>query len=346
MSDDDQLPIPAQQAKRLFAPWASTPALILAVSGGPDSVALMWLAARWRRSLKFGPTLTVVTVDHGLRSESAREAREVKRLAALLDLPHRTLRWAGDKPKNGLPAAARAARYALLADAARKVGAVHVMTAHTGDDQAETVLMRMARGSGLAGLSAMSAESERDGIRIVRPLLQVAKSQLIATLVKAKLGFAIDPTNTDPSFTRPRLRALMPTLAAEGMDSRNLQRLAARMARADAALDMMTDGAERFLALRNPGRSPEAIDAVAFLGLAEEIRVRLLLRMLNDVGHEGPAELGKVEGLSAAMELAMKSGGNGILLKQTLAGAVISLTRTRLKIAPAPPRRAAMRQRP
>lgn len=346
MSDDDHLPITAQRAKQLFAPWARAPALIIAVSGGPDSVALMWLATRWRRSLKRGPALTAVTVDHGLRSESAREARDVKRLAATLDLPHRTMRWTGDKPKRGIPAAARMARYGLLADAARKAGAVHVMTAHTRDDQAETVLMRMARGSGLAGLGAMSTETGREGIRIVRPLLQISKSQLIATLDKAKLGFVVDPTNADTNFTRPRLRALMPGLAAEGMDSRTLQRLAMRMARADAALELMTDGAERFLALRNPGRAPEAIEAAAFLGLADEIRVRLLLRMLNAVGHEGPAELGKVESLSSALEKAMQRTGNGILLKQTLAGAVISLTRTRLKIAPAPPRRTAEHNRP
>jgi tRNA(Ile)-lysidine synthase len=346
MADDDQSPISAQQAKQLFARWASAPALVLAVSGGPDSVALMWLAARWRRGLKRGPALTVVTVDHGLRSEAAAEAREVKRLAATLDLPHRTLRWTGDKPKTGLPAAAREARYALLADAARKAGAGHVMTAHTRDDQAETVLMRMARGSGLSGLSAMAAQTDRGDIQIVRPLLQLSKSQLIATLRKARLGYAVDPTNTDPHFTRPRLRALMPDLASEGMDSRNLARLAARLARADEALELMADGAERFLALRSPGLVPEAIDAVAFLGLAEEIRVRLLLRMINDVGHEGPAELGKVETLSVAMEQAMATRGDGILLKQTLAGAVISLTRNRLKIAPAPPRRSVSRKRP
>lgn len=346
MSDQDHLPISAPQAKQLFARWASAPALILAVSGGPDSVALMWLAARWRRGLKRGPDLTVVTIDHGLRAEAAREAREVKRLAKSFDLPHRTLRWTGAKPKTGLPAAAREARYALLAGAARKIGAIHVMTAHTRDDQAETVLMRMARGSGLAGLSAMSVESERDGVRIVRPLLQVPKSRLVATLDRAKLGYAVDPTNTDANFTRPRLRGLMPALAAEGIDARNLHRLAARMARADAALDLMADGAERFLALRNPGRSPEAIDADAFMGLAEEIRVRMLLRMIDAVGHEGPAELGKVESLSQAMEQATQAGGNGILLKQTLAGAVISLTRNRLTIAPAPPRRSTTRKRP
>src|SRR5712664_3534987 len=141
-TDDDHSPISAQNAKRLFAAWKDAPAIVLAVSGGPDSIALMWLAARWRSALARGPRLIAVTVDHGLRPEAAREAREVKRLARLLDLPHRTMRWTGLKPKAGLPAAARTARYRLLAQAARTSGATHILTAHTRDDQAETLLDR------------------------------------------------------------------------------------------------------------------------------------------------------------------------------------------------------------
>ncbi|MEH2475298.1 tRNA(Ile)-lysidine synthase [Nitrobacteraceae bacterium AZCC 2161] len=339
MPDDDDSPISARHAKQLFADWTSAPALILAVSGGPDSIALMWLAARWRRALKRGPDLIAVTVDHGLRPEAAREARDVKRLATSLELPHRTLRWIGAKPKTGLPAAAREARYRLLAKAARAGGATHVLTAHTRDDQAETLLMRMARGSGIAGLAAMARQSERDGVVLARPFLSVPKAQLIATLRKAKVEFAIDPTNHDPHFARPRLRALMPALSAEGFDSRNLARLATRLARANAALELLVDGAERFLALRGEGESSDGIDAKAFAALAEEIRVRLLLRMINKVGHEGPAELGKVETLLSAMDKAMAVGGKGIRLKQTLAGALVSLTQDRLQIAPAPPRR-------
>ena len=118
MPDDDHSAISAQHAKTLFAGWKAAPALVLAVSGGPDSIALMWLAARWRRSFKRGPRLIAVTVDHGLRPEAAREARNVKRLAQALELEHRTLRWRGAKPKAGLPAAARDARYRLLAQAA------------------------------------------------------------------------------------------------------------------------------------------------------------------------------------------------------------------------------------
>lgn len=335
MADDDRSAISAQHAKTLFAGWKDAPALVLAVSGGPDSVALMWLAARWRRGLKKGPRLIAVTVDHGLRNEAAREARDVKQLAGALDIEHRTLRWRGAKPKSGIPAAAREARYRLLAQAARQSGASHIVTAHTRDDQAETLLMRLLRGSGIAGLAAMAGESERDGVVLARPLLHISKAQLIATLAKAKVAFADDPTNRDPSFTRPRLRQLMPALAAEGADAKSLARLAARLARANEAVEILADGAERYLALR--GVAGDGFDARAFAALPEEIRVRLLRRAIDRSGHEGPAELGKVEALLAALDRA--AGDRQPRLKQTLAGAVIQLAEGRIRIEAAPPRR-------
>src|SRR5882762_6396614 len=357
-TDDDHSPISAQNAKRLFADWKAAPAIVLAVSGGPDSIALMWLAARWRSTLARGPRLIAVTVDHGLRAEAAAEARDVKRLARALDLPHRTMRWTGAKPKTGLPAAARAARYRLLAQAARASGATHILTAHTRDDQAETLLMRLLRGSGIAGLAAMARQSERDGVLLARPFLHVSKSQLIATLKKAKLGSADDPTNRDLNFTRPRLRTLMPVLAAEGGDTRNLARLAARLARANQAVEVLVDGAERYLALRDretsrPGLRAGAkifdakifeakiFDAEAFVAMPEEIRLRLLKRAIDRFGHEGPAELGKVEALLAALDQAGAKKGKERRprLKQTLAGALISLTDGRIRVEPAPPRR-------
>ncbi|OAF18945.1 tRNA lysidine(34) synthetase TilS [Bradyrhizobium neotropicale] len=350
MSDDDNSPISARAAKLLFADLKNAPALVLAVSGGPDSVALMWLAARWQRSLAHGPRLVAVTVDHGLRPEAAREARDVKRLATVLELTHRTMRWTGPKPKTGLPAAARQARYRLLARAARAAGATHVLTAHTRDDQAETLLMRLLRGSGIAGLSAMARISEREGIMLARPLLDIPKSQLVATLKRAKIGFADDPSNRDTAFTRPRLRALLPQLAAEGGDARGLARLAARLARANAAVEVLTDGAERFLRLRDRGDASHGLparsfEASAFASLPEEVRLRLLLRAINALGHEGPAELGKVEALMAMLDQAIagdaRTPAKGRpLLKQTLAGALISLAGGRIHIAPAPARRA------
>lgn len=340
MADDDHAPISVQQAKALFAPWKAAPAMVLAVSGGPDSVALLWLAARWRRALTRGPQLLAVTIDHGLRPEAAREARNVKRLAASLDVSHRTLRWSGTKPKTGLPAAARAARYQLLAKAAQTTGATHVLTAHTRDDQAETLLMRMLRGSGIAGLAAMARESEREGVRLARPLLDIPKSRLVATLARAKIPFADDPTNRDTTFTRPRLRALMPVLAEEGGNSRNLARLAARLARANAAIEVLADGAERYLAVTDRGDAARfGFDASAFAGLPEEIRLRLLKRAIDRTGHEGPAELGKVEALLAVLDNAVANGHKQGMPKQTLAGSVIGLSKGRIYIDRAPPRR-------
>jgi tRNA(Ile)-lysidine synthase len=361
MPDDDHSSISVQDAKRLFADWKAAPAIILAVSGGPDSIALMWLAARWRSHLARGPRLIAVTVDHGLRAESAAEARDVKRLARSLELPHRTMRWTGAKPKTGLPAAARAARYRLLAQAARANGATHVLTAHTRDDQAETLLMRMMRGSGIAGLAAMARQSERDGVWLARPLLHVAKSQLVATLKKAKVDFADDPTNRDLNFTRPRIRAVMPVLAAEGGDARNLARLASRFARANAAVEVLVDGAERYLALRDrealhsgvgarlfgtKAFGTKAFDArifdfKAFAAMPEEIRVRLLQRAIERFGHEGPAELGKVEALLSALDgmVAENTAAGRPTLKRTLAGALVSLIDGRIRVEPAPPRR-------
>lgn len=339
MPSAETSPVSVLDAKRLFADWKAAPAVVLAVSGGPDSMALMWLAARWRHALKKGPRLLAITVDHGLRKEAAREARDVKQLARALGIEHRTLRWRGEKPKTGLPSAARDARYRLLLRAASSYGASHVFTAHTRDDQAETVIMRLSRGSGIAGLAAMARQSDRGGVVLARPFLDVPKSRLITTLAKAGIAFADDPTNHDPRFTRPRLRALMPVLAAEGADARGLARLASRLARANTALEVMTDGAERYLASIN-GAVSGGFDLAAFAALSDEIRVRLLMRAIDRAGHEGPAELGKVEALLQAMDRATagKKPGRGVQLKQTLAGALISIQNQRIHIGPAPRR--------
>jgi tRNA(Ile)-lysidine synthase len=200
----------------------------------------------------------------------------------------------------------------------------------------------MARGSGIAGLGAMARHSQRDGVVLARPLLQIPKGRLVATLNKAKIAFADDPTNRDTGFTRPRLRALMPALAEEGFDARNLTRLASRLARANAALEILVDGAERYLKLGERDPDHAGFDAQAFAALAEEVRLRLLLRRIDRVGHEGPAELGKVEALLATLDRAGAAPSpvnRRIRLKQTLAGALVSLVDGRIRIEPAPPRR-------
>ncbi len=200
-----------EEARALFGGLENLRGLLLAVSGGSDSTALLVLAARWAKRLKRPPKLTAITIDHGLRSESAREAAAVKRLARRLGVPHRTLRWRGDKPKSGLQEAARIARYRLLAEAAARAGYEHVLTAHTLDDQAETVLFRLARGSGLTGLAGMAQASvlpvgAETAFFLVRPLLHVSKARLVATLKAAGIDHSEDPTNRDPRYARTRLR--------------------------------------------------------------------------------------------------------------------------------------------
>jgi len=336
---DDAAPVSAAEAKTLFAPLVRHPAVVLAVSGGPDSTALLLLMARWQRGLKRGPKLLAVTVDHGLRRTSAAEARSVKVLAGRLGVPHRTMRWEGKKPASGLQQAARDARYRLLAAAARSANASAIVTAHTLDDQAETVLLRLSRGSGLTGLSAMARESPlpRHGIILVRPLLDVPKARLIATLERVKITFADDPSNRDPRFTRARLRELMPSLAREGLSARSLSRLAGRLRRADAAIEMAVDEAMENLCRSCADHRQTLINADELVRLPAEVGLRLLGRVIAHAGAQGLIRLGKLEVLYEA--LAEVHASKTSRLRRTLGGALVTLSGSKLVVERAPPRR-------
>jgi tRNA(Ile)-lysidine synthase len=339
-------PVSAAEVGALFAHLADFTSLILAVSGGPDSTALMVLAARWRKRLKRGPKLVAVTVDHGLRPEAKREALAVKKLARSLGIEHKTVRWIGAKPKSGIQEAARAARYGLLGGVALKADKAPVLTAHTQDDQAETVLFRMMRGSGVAGLAAMRAGNllpgyEDQKLSLFRPLLGVPKSRLTATLKAAKISYANDPSNRDPRFARPRLRELMPQLAAEGLTSERLARLASRVSRVESTLHQVLNSALlKFAPGPWPANGPIALEADEFNDLPEEVALRMLERIINWVGNEGPAELGKLETLFEALAVAMATHPRRF--RRTLAGAVVTLAKERITIELAPARRAGL----
>jgi tRNA(Ile)-lysidine synthase len=336
------------EANALFHGLEDLSGLILAVSGGPDSTALLVLAARWVRGLKSQrqrtPKLFAVTVDHGLRPESAREAAAVKRLAGKLGVPHRTVRWSGKKPRTGLQEAARLARYRLLAQAASQIGCAHILTAHTLDDQAETVLFRLARGSGLIGLGGMARSSplpiSMTGQMLLRPLLHISKARLVATLKSLRIDFSEDPSNVDPRFTRARLRTLMPELAREGLDARGLARLAARMRRAEATVAFAVAAARNALA-PDPWsrRGPIVFETAQFASLPAEVGLRLLGEAIGHTGSEGPVELAKLEALYEALAAARSP------LRRTLAGALITLGSERVTVEPAPARRGSRRRR-
>lgn len=326
----DTTPLADGELDGLFAPLAKAPAVALAVSGGADSLVLLDAARRWRERRTTGPALLVLTVDHGLRPSSAAEADGVAAAAGRLGLPCRILRWTAPKPATGIEAAARAARYALLQEAAQEAGATFLLTAHHRDDQAETFLLRLAGGSGVAGLSAMQAlrpmvsplalpggSGAETGLMLFRPFLALPRARLVATVRDAGLTPAEDETNHDPRYTRARLRRLMPMMEAEGLGAPALARAAARIGRASAALDHY---AARLVgeAVSVDALAVARLDRTRYASEPEEVRLRALGRLLSAIGGAlMPPATAPLEALDGALTA-------GHPFRRTLGGAVIS----------------------
>jgi tRNA(Ile)-lysidine synthase len=214
------------------------PRLAVAVSGGADSLALMLLAEGWAR--RQGGSAIGLTVDHRLRPESADEARQVAVWLAARDISHRTLVWQGDKPRAGLQAAARAERYRLLEEYCEAAGVLHLLLAHHAGDQAETLALRLAAGSGAVGLAGMAAIVERPFCRLLRPLLTFNSQELRGYLQDQQQAWIEDPSNRDLRFARVRVRqalaeaparqaALLADAARYGQQRREQDRAVARL---------------------------------------------------------------------------------------------------------------------
>jgi tRNA(Ile)-lysidine synthase len=339
---DGAAAISEREIAGLFASFPRSGRVILAVSGGADSTALMVLARRWRRRLARGPHLIAATVDHGLRPGSRAEAKAVGMLARRLGLRHEILPWRGAKPKTGVEAAARSARYRLLADLAQRLGAQAIATAHTLDDQAETVLMRLAAGSGPAGLAAMRPRDVRHGIVLLRPFLGTRKARLVATLARERIGWTDDPMNADAGFARPRLRAAGAVLAREGLTPERMARLAERMARYEQAVAAATQAARASIV--DPQR-PGRLDGRALLAVPEEVALRLLAAEIAAAvapgATEKPLRLQRLEALWRDLREAIAAARAS---RRTLAGALVAVDRDRcVQVTPAPPRRSPAR---
>jgi tRNA(Ile)-lysidine synthase len=318
-------PVGAAEAGRLFESLAALPKLAVAVSGGADSTALMLLLARWRAARRTGPELSVFTVDHGLRPGSRDEAETVGKWARALGLSHEILAWRGEKPKSNIQAEARAARYRLLAEACYRDGIAVLATAHHRDDQAETFLMRLARGSGVDGLSAMVGVSRIMGLTLVRPLLDVARFRLQTTLDRAGHDWIEDPSNEDTRFARVRIRILLHALAKEGVTAERLAATAHHMRRARLALDLAADDlAGQAARLDSAGFCSIGRDLL--LAAPAETALRLLARALMAVaGSPYRPRLERLERLCWALSDTEKG-------RWTLAGCRISLNRGRIVI--------------
>jgi tRNA(Ile)-lysidine synthase len=234
---------------------------------------------------------SVLTVDHGLRPGSAREAAATASWARSLGFAAHTLAWRGAKPRSNVEDSARNARYRLIGDWALANGIATVLLAHTRDDQAETFLLRLGRGSGVDGLSAMRARSPfplpgYDGIALVRPLLGIGRDELRADLAARGASWLEDPMNEDARFARVRIRtALMPALEAAGISTARIAQAAGHLARAREALDAET---AQFLA-RHAHVAPGGrtlLDGTALRAEPREIGLRALSAILMRVGRK------------------------------------------------------------
>ncbi len=270
-------PLKAGMTDDIFAPFShfeKNPTLAVAVSGGADSMALLLLAHDWVKKQK--GKVIALTVDHGLRKDSAAEAAQVKKWCDEKNIEHHTLAW---KPKTKAKQdESRTARYTLLTSWCRKNNVLHLLTAHHRDDQAETFFFRLARGSGIDGLAAISYESLRSGVRLLRPLLAFSKAELKDFLRKQNQPWLEDPTNATDKYTCNVVRAQL---------TPELNKKAAMLA---TRIGLLRNHLEHRLAeamARTISIFPDAtanMDMPAFKQLAPEYGLRVLAALVQTVG--------------------------------------------------------------
>ncbi len=291
----------------------------VAVSGGGDSVALLMLLHR------AGHTVRVATVDHGLRPEAAEEAAGVARLCAGLGLPHAVLHWQHDTLRGNLQQAARAARLRLLAAWARGHGLRDIVLGHTLDDQAETVLMRLARGSGVDGLAGMAALRRADGLCWHRPLLGARRADLRVFLQKNNISWVDDPSNDDLRYDRVKARRALDLLRPLGLDAPRLATTASHMRRARQALESgMQVLAQACTEITDAGEVQ--ITLKGFAAAAPELQLRLLAAALGWVA--GADYRPRFSALDALLAACLRGGDFG----KTLHGCAISRRKNTIAI--------------
>ena len=298
-----------------LGPYESAPHVAAAVSGGADSLALALLLRPWVEAQ--GGRLTALTVDHRLRPGSAAESRRVGRILRPLGIAHRILTWEGPAPARNIQAEARRIRYDLLGEWCARHGVLHLALAHHLEDQAETLLLRLGRGSGLEGLAAMPALGEGVMLRVLRPLLTVPKARLVATLTERGLSWIEDPSNADVRHARVRLRKLDRALSAEGLTAARLAATAGRLGRARQAVEDQVSA----LLLRAVRLRPEGygeLDPKLISAASDEVALRGLARLLRSLG--GQAYAPRLERLERLLQRLREGLAQGTIRGMTLGG--------------------------
>jgi len=326
----------------LFAPLAQAKGLLLAVSGGPDSTALLLMAARWAKQAG-RPRVEVATVDHAMRAGSRAEAEAVGALARRLGLVHHLIEWRGPKPRSRIQERAREARYRLLGACAQEIGADFLVTAHHADDQAETVIFRLLRGSGIAGLRGMESAAALGRVTLARPLLGLRKAELIAYCEACGEAFSRDPSNEDPRFKRTHLRRLTDLLAAEGLGVDEIARLSRRAARMEEAVAAQAKAAAARLGWTSPQPTR---NAKALLDEPLEIAQRLLTGEIARVAGKEPRQI-RLEQIEALAQALRQARAQNKALRANIGGASVRMSaKGALTVSPEAPRRGRAKDNP
>lgn len=342
MSSGPALPITAREFDALMTalqPACDADHIAVAVSGGSDSMALTLLLRDWADAT--GKRLTAITVDHGLRAESGEEASRVAAWLAQRAISHVTLDWVGDKPDSNLQSAARKARYALMDEWCGENGASCLALAHQLEDQAETFLLRLGRGSGVYGLAAMDAclkPAAPDAPWRIRPLLDMPKARLKATLEARGQEWIEDPSNRLAKFSRVRVRALREPLASVGITPERLAATARHLARARSLIEAQADAVlAESAALQLGGYC--SVNVRALVAEHEEVGLRALSRILMAVsGAEYAPRFERLERLWSRLASGSLGGGATLLgcrIKPAKSGEVVVFRELRSMGSPA-----------
>lgn len=307
-----------------FGPFEPAPRLAVGVSGGGDSMALLRLASAWTAAR--GGDVLALTVDHGLRADAGAEARRVAERCRRLGIAHEILARDGPKPTGNVQAAARDARYRLLDDACRRHGRLHLLVAHHREDQAETMLLRLSRGSGLRGLAAIPPVRHLAAARVIRPLLTVSRASLTATLRDRGESWIEDPSNADPAYARVALRQGLAQVTGGAVLQRRLAETAGRLSDHLGVVD------EALVALLVDAASVSPhgfvlIDRARIAAARGALRLAALGRAVRVVGGgDHPPRMASLARLVAAL------GGDGTVRARTLGGCRILADPSRILI--------------
>ena len=293
MVNDNKFPLTDSRVCGLFSSYINHDRIALAVSGGRDSMALMYLVYRWKAHLALNIEIEVLTVNHNLRKAAEDECGFVQKIAKNYGFKHKVLIWEHEHVETSIQEKARKARYQLMLDYVREENIDTILTAHTSDDNIETFIMRLAKGSGLNGLKSINEIRHEDRIQIQRPLLSLSRSLTTEILRSTGNEWVDDPTNDDESFERVKIRNNISSLSSFNISSGNLTKTIQRLARAHESISFFTDLlSQELVELNELGYADVNFDKLR--NYPKEIILRVFAKALTDI-NGGTVSLSSLE---------------------------------------------------